>query len=261
MSGRVDDAHAAALVTIELSLPVVCDGVRLNAGAVAPEDPIGTAVLIHGIPTVTPDPDDPSYPGLARDFAEAGWTGVWANLRGAYGSGGYFSIEGWVRDIRAVVDAARTLEDAQGRPLVLLGSSAGGAASAEAVRQGAHVDALILLAAPASWSSIEADPTAGLQRIVRDAGMEVGPDAQKDPSAWADEFKRVETQTSIAGVRVPTLIVHGTADDVVPVGHAERIAERANRAELRIIEGAGHTLRRDPRVIEEVLHWLKTVTR
>ena len=56
---------------------------------------------------------------------------------------------------------------------------------------------------------------------------------------------------------MPTLIVHGTADDVVPVHHADKIAERAPNAELRIIEGAGHQLRTNDEVIEIVFDWLE----
>jgi pimeloyl-ACP methyl ester carboxylesterase len=86
--------------------------------------------------------------------------------------------------------------------------------------------------------------------------MQLAPEVIDDQVAWALEFEGVTTETSIAGVAVPTLIVHGTADDVVPVDHAARIAARAADAQLEIIPGAGHQLRRDPRAVECVLDWL-----
>lgn len=43
----------------------------------------------------------------------------------------------------------------------------------------------------------------------------------------------------------PTLIVHGTADQVVPVANAERLAALVPHAQLRLIEGAGHILMTD----------------
>jgi len=213
--------------------------------------------LLHGIPSsAPPDPDDPGYLGLAHEFAARDWAAVWADMRAVRGSEGFFSIEGWVRDAEAVVAAACSLPEAADRPVVLIGSSAGGAVSAETIRRGAPIDALVLLAAPASWVSFAGDPSAGVRRITEEAGMRLSPEVIEDPVAWALEFEGVTTESSIKGVTVPTLIVHGTADDVVPVDHAQRIAARAPDAQVEIIEGAGHQLRRDRRAVDCVFAWL-----
>ncbi len=45
---------------------------------------------------------------------------------------------------------------------------------------------------------------------------------------------------SLADVRVPMLAIHGTADDVVPYHHAERLAASNPSAKMLGIEGAGH---------------------
>lgn len=227
----------------------------LDAGIELPDAPRGVAVLLHGIPSVAPpDPDDPGYPGLARRFAERGWAAAWGDMRAVRKSPGYFSIEGWVQDARAFVEAARAA--VPGGPVVLLGSSAGGAVSTEAVRRGAPVDALVLLAAPAAWLSFAADPAEGVLRVQAGAGMQLAPETLEDPTQWADEFERVTTELAIAEVRVPVLVVHGTADDVVPCEHASRVASAAPGARLEIVEGAGHQLRRDDRAVELVLSWL-----
>ena len=181
---------------------------------------------------------------------------MWADLRAVRESEGFFSIEGWVRDAEAVVAAACSLPEAARLPVALIGSSAGGAVSAETIRRGAPVDALVLLAAPASWVSFAGDPVAGVRRITEEAGMQLAPEVIEDPVTWALEFEGVTTESSIRGVTVPTLIVHGTEDDVVPVDHARRIAARAPAAQVEIIEGAGHQLRRDPRAVGCVLSWL-----
>jgi pimeloyl-ACP methyl ester carboxylesterase len=128
--------------------------------------------------------------------------------------------------------------------------------SAEAVRRGAPVDALVLLAAPAEWLSFADDPAAGVFRVQAGAGMDLSPETLADPAPWAAEFEGVTTEISITGVPVPVLVVHGTADDVVPVDHAPRIAGAARGAQLEIVEGAGHQLRRDERVVALVLRWL-----
>ncbi|HVM36731.1 MAG TPA: alpha/beta hydrolase [Actinomycetota bacterium] len=245
------------MATIQHPLAVVCDGLRLRGGALIPESPRGIVVLFHGIPsTAPPESGDEGYPGLARRFAAAGWASVWADFRSAYGGPGTFSIEGWVRDARAIVDAARALDGAAGLSLAIVGSSAGGAVAVEVAARGGPVDALVLLAAPAEWGTFARDPAHGVERITRDAGMVVAPEVSADPAAWGEEFDRVTPELAIAKVKVPVLAVHGTADDVVPVDHVRRIAARSERVDLRILEGAGHRLRLEPGVVDLVLEWL-----
>jgi alpha-beta hydrolase superfamily lysophospholipase len=238
-------------------LEVVSDGLRLDAGIELPEGtPRGVAVLLHGIPSVAPpDPDDEGYPGLARRFAARGWAAGWGDMRAVRRSPGYFSIEGWVKDAGAIVDAARSAAALEG-PVVMVGSSAGGAVSTEAVRRGAPVDALVLLAAPAAWLSFAADPASGVVYVRTGSGMQLAPETLEDPAQWASEFERVTTEVAIADVGVPVLVVHGTADDVVPVDHAARIASATAGARLEVLEGVGHQLRRDERAVTLVLDWL-----
>lgn len=246
----------------EAVLDVVSDGIRLGCSCVHGERPRGVVVLLHGLPSVNPpDPEDRGYPGFAADMAEAGWLAVWADMRAVRRTAGTFSIEGWVRDARAVVDQVRSLEAAGDLPLALVGSSAGGAVSAEVVRRGAPVDALALLGAPAAWLLFTRDPKEGLRRITEEAGMPVAPEVSEDPSSWASEFDSVSTATSIKQVTIPTLILHGTADDVVPVKHAHLIAEAAPAAELVVLEGAGHILRRDAEARRILLEWLARTLR
>jgi pimeloyl-ACP methyl ester carboxylesterase len=244
-------------MVVEKALPLTCDGFKLQCGSAVPDEVKGIAVLLHGIPSISPpDPDDKGYPGLALDFAARGWAAVWADMRAVRESEGFFSIEGWVRDAEAVIAAACSLEVAGEVPLAVVGSSAGGAVSVEAIRRGAPVDALALLAAPASWLSFADDPHLGLKRITEEAGMQVAPEVLEDPVAWALEFEGVTTESSIREVHIPILIMHGTADDVVPADHAQRIADRAPQAELHILEGAAHQLRRDPRALDIMFDWL-----
>src|ERR687896_1085645 len=102
---------------LEWPLEVSSDDLRLAAGACVPDEPVGLIVLLHGIPSVNPpDPGDEGYPGLARRFASSKWLAVWADMRARGRSPGHFSIEGWVRDARAIVEQARALEAARGLP-------------------------------------------------------------------------------------------------------------------------------------------------
>lgn len=242
----------------ESPLAIVCDGVRLAAGICIPDNPKGVAVLLHGIPSIMPpEPGDTGYPGLAQRFAEEGWAAAWVDMRAVRGSKGFFSIEGWVRDARATIDAVRSTEGLADLPLALVGSSAGGAVACEVVVRGAPVDALAMLAAPAAWLSYGTNPRVGVRRITQEAGMALSKEVLGDPAAWAAEFENVTAERSIVKIKIPTLILHGTADVVVPVDHATRLGERAPRADVRIIEGAGHQLRKEAPVLEILFDWLQ----
>jgi pimeloyl-ACP methyl ester carboxylesterase len=238
-------------------LRVAVDDLVLSGGVfVADGAPCGL-LLLHGIPsTAPPDPADEGYPGLARQFADAGYSAAWLNMRAAKGQPGFFSIQGWVRDVTAAISTLRA-SDFRGLPFVIAGSSAGGAVAAEVARRGAPVDGVILLAAPAEWISFAAHPEAGVQLIVEDAGMALAPDVRADPSSWGQEFKEVATESAIAEVTVPVLIIHGDQDVVVPPAHASRIASRADGAEVHMIPDGSHQLRRDPRAVQIMLDWLQ----
>lgn len=240
---------------VEERLPVVVDGLRLHGGACVPKAAQGLVLLLHGIPSVDPpDPDDEGYPGLARRLAADGFAAAWVDMRAVRSSPGFFSIAGWVRDATAALFAASSLRDVPG-PTAIVGSSAGGAVATEVARR-APVTALALLAAPATWISFADDRRDGLRRITEEAGMEVAPDVLADPAAWAAEFDEVCTEHSVGRLSCPVLVVHSTDDDVVPVDHAKRIAESARRPELRILDDAGHQLRRDPRALDLLTDFL-----
>ncbi|MGD8317195.1 MAG: alpha/beta hydrolase [Myxococcales bacterium] len=69
----------------------------------------------------------------------------------------------------------------------------------------------------------------------------------------ADEFDRMD---SVAGIEVPTLVIGGTADALTPPKYAEYLARHIPRAELHLLEGAGHMLVLDR--AEEVARLIET---
>jgi putative redox protein len=54
----------------------------------------------------------------------------------------------------------------------------------------------------------------------------------------------------------PLMVLHGDDDESVPTADARALAEAHGSAELRIIAGAGHRLRHDPRVLAVLFGWL-----
>lgn len=65
----------------------------------------------------------------------------------------------------------------------------------------------------------------------------------QSPSAYAAQIMAIETHDVVrhlGDIRVPTLVLHGEADVLVPVENGRLLAERIPGAELIIYPGAGH---------------------
>jgi 3-oxoadipate enol-lactonase len=59
-------------------------------------------------------------------------------------------------------------------------------------------------------------------------------------------------------IEAPTLVVHGREDRIVPVANAELLAERIPRAELRILDHAGHLYSTEqPEVDEDIARFFR----
>ena len=54
-----------------------------------------------------------------------------------------------------------------------------------------------------------------------------------------------DTWEELPAIAVPTLVVHGDADLLIPTANGERLAERIPGARLVLIPGAGHMLQAD----------------
>ena len=79
-----------------------------------------------------------------------------------------------------------------------------------------------------------------------------------DLDSWARELREIRPLGLIAKIPPrPVMIVHGANDEVVPVLDARALADAADgEVELRILAGAGHRLRSDPRAIALLIGWL-----
>jgi pimeloyl-ACP methyl ester carboxylesterase len=51
-------------------------------------------------------------------------------------------------------------------------------------------------------------------------------------------------QASLSSIAAPTLVIHGSADPLFPIGHGEALAQEIPGARLLRLQGAGHGLDR-----------------
>ena len=146
--------------------------------------------------------------------------------------------------LSAMIDTVRAAIGADTDRAILLGSSLGGLTAARVAERDPRVAALVLLA-PAFQLAERWRTTLGPAfDDWRRTGWREVLDFTTGRPARVD-FGFVEDAAALdlgfPDVRVPTLILHGTADDVVPVDHSRRFA--AGRPHVRLIELAdGHEL-------------------
>jgi pimeloyl-ACP methyl ester carboxylesterase len=85
------------------------------------------------------------------------------------------------------------------------------------------------------------DDTGTRDLIRRDVGRARNVAARQNHDLITDDGRRRAPLSSIA---VPTLVIHGTADPVFPVGHGEALAQEIPGARLLRLKDAGHGVER-----------------
>jgi uncharacterized protein len=153
-------------------------------------------------------------------------------------------------EIRLVLDAATSgsLFPKQLSKVALLGHSRGGAEALLAAATDQRVSALVTWAAVSSlegrWNSdqIEIWKRGGTVEILN---ARTGQAMPIGPGYWADLIEnrqRLDVLGSVSRLEIPWLIVHGESDETVSVSDARNLfAAAGERAELCLVEGAGHT--------------------
>jgi putative redox protein len=79
------------------------------------------------------------------------------------------------------------------------------------------------------------------------------------PETWAKELSIMHPKEDAELLKGrPLLVVHGADDPDIPIDDARALAEAATGpSDLRVVLGAGHWLRADPRVIAILVGWLE----
>jgi putative redox protein len=212
---------------------------------------------VHGFPTgiagaaSTAD----SYPELGdRIAAELGWLALVPALRGASGSDGNFSLLGWLDDIAAAIAHLRTSVQPAG--IWLAGFGTGGALAVCAASREPGVKGVAALGAPADFDDWASQPRRLLDHA-RSMGLIRDTSFPEQFDAWSRELRAIRAVHCMALVAPrPVLVVHGTDDESVPQFDARVLADAHGEAELRMIGGAAHALRHDPRAVAILLGWL-----
>jgi fermentation-respiration switch protein FrsA (DUF1100 family) len=165
----------------------------------------------------------------SQGFASAGMGLLLVSFRGFDANPGSPTEEGLYRDGRAAL--AWLAEQGIGNPVIMglsLGTGTAAQMAAEAASRppefpaGSHPQALVLLAPYRSVTEIAAAryPFAPVRLLLKD---------------------RFDTESIIAGIRMPLMIAHGDADELIPYAEGQAVFARAREPKQFItLLGAGH---------------------
>ena len=215
-------------------------------------------VLCHGFPVEANDATmiSRAYHDLAdRLAADTGWVVLTFSFRGIAESSGNFSLGGWLSDLNAAIDVMFDQQAVDG--VWLCGFAAGGALALCAAGEDRRIKGVAAFAAPADFGERAADARRFVAQA-RAVGVIRDPNFPPDLEEWARELREIRPLSLIGKIPPrPILLVHGANDEVVPVLEARVLADGAQgEVELRVLPGAAHRLRHDPRAIAILIGWL-----
>lgn len=241
-------------------------------------DPRAALLLVHGIAE-----HSGRYEHVGEAFAAAGIDTLSFDLRGHGESGGrrghVDSFDDFLDDVADLLEQRRDL----GVPVVLLGHSLGGLIASTAVVRGRAAPDLLILSAPAldadvpGWQKVVASaagrffPTLSIPnsfdgtRLSRDDA--VGAAYRDDPLRTTVASARLgssvfgamtATSAAIDAITMPTYVLHGTDDRLVPVAATAGFESLPNATRV-VYDGLRHECLNEPEraeVIAAIVAWL-----
>lgn len=197
-----------------------------------------------------------TYPPLAdRLSRDMGWAVVTFNFRGTGESSGDFSVSGWLEDVATMVGFLSDRTDIDS--VWLAGSATGGAICICHAASDERIHGVATMAAPASIRNWVDNAPRFLDHARR-LGVVRSDEFPPDTGAWAREIAELDPVAAASKIAPrPFMVLHGADDDVVPPSASVALAEAYGpEVEHRILSGAGHRLRHDPRVVALLAGWM-----
>ncbi|MCW7541831.1 alpha/beta hydrolase [Aquabacterium sp. A7-Y] len=186
------------------------DGSRLHAWWLpARGTPRATVLHVHGNAA-----NISNHLPLVAWLPGAGYNVLSFDYRGYGRSGGQPSLDGVVDDTLAALRHLRSRPDVDATRLVVLGQSLGGATATRAVAQ--SPEGVRLLVVDSAFSSYRG--------IFRDKAAEAGPVGWLAPLLLPGlPPPERDPLAAVQGLRVPLLLMHGSADAIIPLRHGQAL--------------------------------------
>ncbi len=196
-----------------------------------------------------------SFPELMDRLAnELGFAAMCFTFRGCGETEGDFSLQGWIEDLQAAID--HMIEQTNPTGLWLVGSNTGGSVAMCVAADDPRIRGCALLGPRADFDDWADQPRKFLDHC-RSVGSVRTPLFPKNFDEWTRELGRYRPVSAAQRFAPrPLLLLHGDDDESVPATDTRQLAESHGAAEMRVLEGAGHRLRHDPRAMAVLFGWL-----
>lgn len=228
---------------------VLANGETIVATEHNVESATTTALILHGYFSTR---QSANTQAAITGFAQQGYNVVAPDFYGRGDSDGAFgdlTIAKGVATAAAAVAHITQRDPAQ--RIILIGGSFGGLVAMQIAAQFADSIALLILRAPVSdWKAVWDNDLTPDQFALWDrdgsfsAPMPWGETVTFSRAVYDEMLTSTLYQTVAPRITAPTLIVHGTQDDVVPLAQSETLNNVINNSNLIVIEGADHAFSR-----------------
>lgn len=214
------------------------------------DGPRPTAIILHGLPGIEKNTD------IAYALRDAGWNALIFHYRGSWGSEGEYTLAGIPDDVEAAINALTSGPyPVDKQRLALVGHSLGGWAAIVCAARDPRVKAAVTIGGISNlrtWHFSEEAAMNDARFLNGTSGAEI----LSQIRALGKTRNPVDVIGDLGSTSV--LILHGDADDVVPVDQARALYHASSGLDdLVIIEGADHRFSRHRRqMVETVVKWL-----
>jgi alpha/beta superfamily hydrolase len=216
----------------------------------AGEKPNGAVILCHGMES---DKNSEKLVFLSDGLAERGILSLRFDFRYVGESSGKFADITYSGEVDDLTAAYAWIQNRQPGKTAVFGSSMGGTVALLFAAQEPAVAALVTLAAPLHPENFPKRVLTPAQlRQWREQGFTIYNGRRLNVSLLED-LQRIAVVESARKVKCPVLVLHGDADEVVPVEEAYELDACLGDAKcLSILKGSDHRLS-DPMAMREAL--------
>lgn len=209
------------------------------------------AVLCHGMES---NKSSAKIVAMSNALRERGLTALRFDFAGSGESGGDFadiSYSGQVDDLSAAV---AHLKESGIEHVGLIGSSMGGTVALLYAGSRMGVQGLATIAAPSDPFEVVRQVSTEQELAVWEERGFVEYHGRRLNKAFLDDIRQLDIVGAASRITCPVLLIHGDADETVPVAQAYRVYEvLRGHKQLRILHGADHRLS-EPVAMKAAMH-------